>query len=514
MEKTLFMAVDLGTSFIKAGVYDTDSRCVAEALEPVKDYRPAPGVFIQKGGELFDSVLACMRAVADRLGGDAGAVAAISFTGQMSGFMGVSEDWEDITTWSCSLDSRYMPYADRQMERLRDQFLTIDGTNFPQMAPKYAWFAAEYPEQAKKIAKYLMISGYVIGRLGNLPIEDAVMDRSYASWTGLADINRDAWSAEICDAVGMERRFLPRIVNSNYICGSLDGEMARAVGLKSGIPLVSGAGDKVAGCLGAGAVSPGDMNFEASSYGEISCCVEEYRPELEERRLDVLAAAVPGLYYATHFIAGSGITLDWYVNSFVRRPEESLGDAFLRIEEKMLGLAPGSGGVMAIGLLAGSSMPLEGSLRGLWMGHDWSHGPEHFQRALLESFSYDFALALEKIRKLYPEYDLGCVKMTGGGAKSLVWPQMSADVSRMPYCTVNRKDVSMWGAAMLAGNAVGVFGDLKETARKYVSVERTYQPDPEMYARYQPYMELYRDYCAELLPFYKRLAALQTAPKQ
>ena len=61
MKDILLMAVDLGTSFIKVGVYNTDSKCVASETEPVKDYRPSPGVFIQKGEELFASVLACIK---------------------------------------------------------------------------------------------------------------------------------------------------------------------------------------------------------------------------------------------------------------------------------------------------------------------------------------------------------------------------------------------------------------------------------------------------------------------
>lgn len=40
MKEILLMAVDLGTSFIKAGVYNTESQCIAIEMEPVKDYRP------------------------------------------------------------------------------------------------------------------------------------------------------------------------------------------------------------------------------------------------------------------------------------------------------------------------------------------------------------------------------------------------------------------------------------------------------------------------------------------
>ena len=144
MRDILLMAVDLGTSFIKVGVYDTDSTCITLETEPVKDYRPGPGVFIQKGEELLASVIACMKKVCAALEGRAECIEAIAFTGQMSGFMGVDENWNDITTWSCSLDSRYMPYAEKQMEKLRDPFLCIGGTNFPQMAPKYEWFKMEY----------------------------------------------------------------------------------------------------------------------------------------------------------------------------------------------------------------------------------------------------------------------------------------------------------------------------------------------------------------------------------
>ena len=63
------------------------------------------------------------------------------------------------------------------------------------------------------------------------------------------------------------------------------------------------------------------------------------------------------------------------------------------------------------------------------MGFDWSHDAGHFYRALLESFSYDFSLALERVDCLYPEYTWDTVKMIGGGAKSVLWPEMAADIT-------------------------------------------------------------------------------------
>ena len=119
-----------------------------------------------------------------------------------------------------------MPYLKKQLAILGDEFLKIGGTNLPQMAPKYEWFKNEFPEENAKIIKYLMISGYVIGKLGDIPIEDASIDRTYIEWTGLADVQRDRWSSKICDTIGLNQKYLPKIVTSNTICAHLNEKMA------------------------------------------------------------------------------------------------------------------------------------------------------------------------------------------------------------------------------------------------------------------------------------------------
>lgn len=504
MDKSLLMAVDLGTSFIKAGVYNAQSECVAISAVATKDERPKPGVFLQKGEDLFHSAVECMKTVCAQLGQRAKDIEAIAFTGQMAGFMGVDSEWNDITTWSCSLDSRYIPYVSKQMKDLKDDFLVISGTNSPQMAAKFDWFNNEFPEQAKKIRKYQMISGYMIGRLGKIPIEDATIDQTYLQWTGLADVAKRQWSDKICNVVKIELEKLPRVVQSDAVCGYLASEIAGITGLKSGIPLVSGAGDKAAGCLGAGITEPGNMIFEASSYGAVSCCVDEYRPDLTERRLDVIPA-FGGKYYATNYVPGSGITLDWFVNTFVREKNEKTSAVFERLESEIADIRPGCNGLMAIGLLGGSAMPLIDSLRGMFMGFDWSHTESHFYKALLESFSYDFGLTVKQIDSIYPEYELNTVKVIGGGAKSSVWTQMNADVMGKTFQKLNREDVALWGAAILAGSAIGVFPDICETAKSHVQVLQEYKPDMEMNKTYQKYMQLYKQYTCELQTFYTRI---------
>jgi xylulokinase len=143
-------------------------------------------------------------------------------------------------------------------------------------------------------------------------------------------------------------------------------------------------------------------------------------------------------------------------------------------------------------------MPLDGVSKGFWMGHDWSHGPEHFYRSLLESFSYDFALALDSVDRLYPDCDLSNVRMIGGGARSSLWAQMSADVSNKTYSTVKLKDVSMWGAVLLAGNGIGLFPDLKDAAIKMAAIDKVYTPNQKTGEKSKRYKELYKEFVSTM----------------
>ena len=147
MKRKLFLAVDLGTSFIKAGIYDLNSTCLAVWSEAVKDERPAPGFFLQHGEDLYRAAVHCIARCVAAIAENADQIEAMAFTGQMAGAIGVDEHWEDVTTWSCSLDSRYVPYANEQRSRLEREFYEISGTNAPVMCAKYAWFKDAFPKK-------------------------------------------------------------------------------------------------------------------------------------------------------------------------------------------------------------------------------------------------------------------------------------------------------------------------------------------------------------------------------
>jgi len=494
MNTALLMAIDLGTSFVKTGVYTTKGECIACEKEPVKAQIPRSGVFIQHGEDLFGSVLYCIENVTAQLREKARDIEAIAFTGQMAGFMGVDANWSDITTWSCSLDSRYVPWAEKQFASCKREFLEIGGTNSPMMAPKIAWFTEAFPEEAAKVAKFVMISGYIMGRLGDIPIEEASIDGTYVTWTGLGDINRNVWSEETCRKLNIPMEKLPKIVKSNHICGRLSSSIAKLTGMREGIPLVSGAGDKITSCVGANILREGELVFDTSSYAGVTCMVNSFKPNFDKSYYDGIPSAVGEGIYAIHYTPGSGISLDWFMKNFTS------GDTFHVIDERVDHIPIGCDGLMAIGLLGGSNMPFNADLRGMWLGFDWSHTNAHFYRALLESYCFDFSITVDSIREQYPQYPYKTARVIGGGAQSRVWTQMIADVCGIELHKIDRDDLALWAAAMLAGNAVGLFENIGETAENAIAVAEVFKPNMEKHAAYAAYKDFYLKTLREMSP--------------
>lgn len=487
------MAVDLGTSFIKAGAYTLDGKCIAEAKEPVKDIRTGPGVFIQKGEELAQSVIKCIRNAAACLGKQAEAVQAISFTGQMAGFMGVDENWQDVTGWSCSLDTRYSPYADRQLKELKEEFLSISGTNSPLFSAKYEWFKSAFPEDERRIRKYLMISGYIIGKLGDIDVDEAVIDGSLITWTGLADVRNRKWSDEILGRLKVDKKCLPRISESTEVVAHLSEKAARLTGLKKGIALVSGAGDKIAGCVGAANLKTGGLLYEAGSFGGISFKVGDFRPDYELRHYDILNGCRKGDLYAHYYMPGSGLILDWFHKNFSAM-HGSLSDMYRIMDQKMAQVPAGSDGLMAIGMLSGTVMPFNPSLKGMWAGHTLTHTAAHFYRALSESFGYALSGAIERMETMYPEKKADSMRMIGGGAKSEVMPQLLSDIIGKPVEIIDRDDCSLWGACVLGAVGIGLTDDMEAFAGGHISVKRVFEPKKDNHDRYVELKKRYDRY--------------------
>ena len=156
---------------------------------------------------------------------------------------------------------------------------------------------------------------------------------------------------------------------------------------------------------------------------------------------------------------------------------------------------------MAIGMLGGTAMPFNSDLKGIWMGANWAHRAEHFYRALLESFSFAAATAIGRINALYPQCGQDTVRIIGGGARSKVWTQMLSDVTQKKFERLDREDIALWGACLLAGSAAGLVEDIRKKSKEHIHVKETYEPRSELADRYKELRQQYVEYEKNLTPY-------------
>jgi xylulokinase len=142
-------------------------------------------------------------------------------------------------------------------------------------------------------------------------------------------------------------------------------------------------------------------------------------------------------------------------------------------------------------------------MRGAWIGVSWSHTQAHFARAILESIAFEYAWYLYILKENLPDLKLSEARVVGGGARSQVWNQLKADVLNVPYQKLMGNEFGAWGAAMIAGKAVGLIDNLVEHAEKTAVVNGSaLLPSSSNHSLYQPLIQRYIEMESTLSHFF------------
>jgi xylulokinase len=183
-------------------------------------------------------------------------------------------------------------------------------------------------------------------------------------------------------------------------------------------------------------------------------------------------------------------------------------DAFQLMAQEIEQNAPKPSGVIFIPHLRGRNFPTQPWLRGVFAGFSWDHRRENLYRAILEGIAFEYAFYLKVIRELIPNLTFKEVRVIGGGAKSPLWNRIKASILKVPYVELNRQEYAVWGAALIAGHAVGVFQDLQKTSLNSVEKKKVHYPDEKLskvYEKFIPYYLETMDKMNEVFEKYREL---------
>jgi len=124
-------------------------------------------------------------------------------------------------------------------------------------------------------------------------------------------------------------------------------------------------------------------------------------------------------------------------------------------------------------------------------------------KAVLEGLTFELRINLDLLREA--GVTINELHAVGGGARSLLWLQLKADICQVPLRIPQVTEAACLGAALLAGAAAGVYPDLATAVAQTVHLERQVKPQPDSVSAYDARYQLYRHVYPTLIDLQRQL---------
>jgi xylulokinase len=359
--------------------------------------------------------------------------------------------------------------------------------------PKLLWVRDHEPRSFGRLRRVLLPKDYIRFELTG----EYMTEVSDASGTALFDVVRRQWATPLVEKVGLDPAILPGVCESPERTGRVTALAARLTGLAEGTPVVGGAGDQAASAVGNGIVQTGIASCTLGTSGVVFAHQDEpaYDPL---GRVHTFCHAVPGRWHVMGVTQGAGLSLQWFRNQL------SPGATYEALTAEAAQAELGAQGLFWLPYLMGERTPhLDARARGGWVGLTAKHTNRDLIRAILEGVAFSQRDCLEVIRGMGTT--VRRVRLSGGGARSLLWRQIMADVFDTPVSTLATQEGSAYGAALLAMVGTGAFGSVPEACDAVIRESETLMPEAARAARYGTLYGTYGKLYPSLKPIFPEL---------
>jgi len=503
----LLLGIDVGTSAIKGGIHRLDGSVLATASVEYQLLSPGPGrveVAVSTYWAAFTSVV---HTLLRTCGDDRRWISSIGISAQGETLLVVDVEGQPLRDAIVWLDNR----ANEESSELDSHFspeVVYGVTGQPGMLPtwpaaKILWLAHHEPKLFAGVHKFLLLEDYFIARLTGHYVCEGSMVTSTCYW----DFRQKRWWPEMLDALGVAEDQLPALVEPGTAIGKILPAVARELGLSEETVVCTGALDQACGAIGVGNVRPGILSENTGTA--VALCATLDGPRLDpELRMPCHYHGIPDTYMFHTFTSG-GLALKWFRDEFYRTELASAHAAGVDVYDLMgqeaASVSAGSNGLVVLPHLQGAMAPdANPTARGALIGLTLEHGRGHVARAILESVAFVIRRNVEVLEELGVEVE--SIRASGGGARSRLWKQIEADVTKRPVVITEQSDAATLGACILAGAGVGLYGSIAEAAEAMVNMTDIFEPAAENSARYDDSYAEYREAADALAPLFKTLA--------
>jgi len=118
------------------------------------------------------------------------------------------------------------------------------------------------------------------------------------------------------------------------------------------------------------------------------------------------------------------------------------------------------------------------------------HGRPHLFRAVVEGITFGMRDQVELMRSRGVKVTE--VRAGGGGAASVFWRQMQADMYNAKVVTINTREAGAFGVALLAAVGTGEYGSVPEACGAAIRITNTRKPNSRTAGVYDRLYPIYR----------------------
>jgi gluconokinase len=444
----LILALDIGTSSVRAALYDYDGNVVPKTF--VKNERTLTST--DDGGaeidadEAFAQVVRAIDDVLKKAKGVKGEIEYVAASSFWHSLVGVDKEGAPTTKvfgWAEMRPAKYVP-------RLRKEFKEgaihrWNGARFHSSfwPAKLLWLQKDFPKVFKKTYKWLSFSDLVALKL----FDKAVTSVSMASATGLFDIRNCAWGKKFAAALGISPDNLPEIAGKDSDTFHLNEEYARRWPKLKNTKWFPAIGDGAANNIGAGCIKKGRAALMIGTSGAMRVAYKGDIPSpipmgLWCYRIDRKRVIMGGA------LSDGGGLYRWLKDNLRLAEDDN------KTETEIARRAPDAHGLTFLPFLAGErSTGYHEHATGAILGLKTSTDTIDIAQAALEAVAYRFAEIVDQLNDVTRIREI----IASGGAlrESPVWTQIIADVLGRDMSLPDTREASSRGAVLLALETIG-----------------------------------------------------------
>jgi len=492
-EKKFILSLDVGSTVIRAFVYDEEANVIGKSSSTVSLLFPQTGRVEQDPHELVNHCKVALQKAIEKSKVDLHSIKCLGITTQRSSFLTWNKQngqpvhniitWQDTrseaiahkanqsyTVYALQNTAKFLWYFTRQ-ERLA----SASGLKFNSILSccGLAWVLQNIPEAQKLQSEgnlcFGTLDSWILYNFTDRKIH--ATEYSNISATGLWDPFDMGWNVWAFRILNLPFNVLPEVKDTICHFGDCIPSVFGEKNIIS-IPITAVAADQSAATFGQCCFSKGDTKCTIGT----GCFVDintGNQPYASKQGLYPLVGwkfgkEVSFLIEGTQPTAGN--LIEWAIEfGLFDAPEKS---------EELASSVPDTNGCYFVPALKGLIHPYhDGSARGSALGINRSTRKEHVVRAMLEGIAYSIKDLILTIEEDIP-VPINCIKFNGGVSQNNFVLQFSADILNRKIIKSQDYEMTAQGIAFMAGLGGGVWKSKEELTKLKTGVKE-FVPNPQ-----------------------------------